>query len=48
MDVKNLQFWEATHTVYEAPNAIVTLFPTADVICTSDNDVGTEYPEDWK
>ncbi|MBQ3019012.1 MAG: hypothetical protein IJD77_00280 [Clostridia bacterium] len=33
---------------YEAPIVSITVLPSADVICTSDQDAGSGYPDNWK
>ena len=33
---------------YEAPIVSITVLPSVDVIRTSDQDTGDEYPDNWK
>lgn len=46
--VKNEQDFNESRFAYEAPIVSVTVFPNADVIRTSDQDTGNEYPDNWK
>lgn len=45
--VKNEQDFNESRFAYEAPIVSVTVFPNADVICTSDQDAGGEYDSGW-
>lgn len=46
--VKNEQALSEVRFAYETPNVSVTVLSSADVIHTSAQEPGGEYPENWK
>ena len=46
--VKNEQDLSEVRFAYEAPIVSITVLPSADVIRTSEQEIGSEYPDNWK
>ena len=45
--VKKKQDLSEVRFAYEAPIVSITVLPSADVICTSDQENGSGYDPDW-
>ena len=47
MNERDLQNMEAVRFAYQQPNVKIIVFAESDVIRTSDEDVGEQYPDGW-